>query len=83
VFVTPAIVSGTARMPHRQFVIWNFVDAVGFALFAVGGAYGLGRLVTGHHAIRDFAILVFGVALGALLLSLARRHRRSVAHRKA
>jgi membrane protein DedA with SNARE-associated domain len=83
VFVTPAVVSGTGKMPHRQFVIWNLVDAVGFALFTVAGAYGISRLLTGHHAIKDLAILVLGVGAGTLLLILARRHRRnSVAQRK-
>jgi hypothetical protein len=49
--------------------------------FVRGDGHGLGRLVTGHHALRDMAILIFGVAVGAPLLILARRHRRSAAHR--
>src|SRR5271163_2951704 len=32
VFVTPAIVSGTAKMHHGQFVLWNFVASLAFAL---------------------------------------------------
>jgi len=80
VFVTPAIVSGTAKMPHRQFVLWNLVAAAGFALFTVAGAYGLGRLLTGHDALKDAAILVLGVGIGSFLLVVARRrHRRSPA----
>jgi len=72
VFVTPAIISGTAGMRHRQFVVWNFVAALGFALFTVAGAYGIGRLLTGHHTARDILILVVGIGLGWLLYRVAR-----------
>jgi membrane-associated protein len=76
VFFTPAIVSGTAKMPHREFAIWNLVDAIGFTFLTVGGAYGLVRISTGYHARKDVLILVLGVGLGALLLALVRRHHR-------
>jgi membrane protein DedA with SNARE-associated domain len=76
VFFTPALVSGTAKMPHREFVVWNFLDALGFALFVAAGAYGLGRLLTGHNGIRDIAIFVVGVGVGSLILILVRRHHR-------
>jgi membrane protein DedA with SNARE-associated domain len=81
VFVTPAIFSGTAAMRRREFVVWNFVAALGFACFTVGGAYGIGRLVTGHHAEKDLAVLVLGVSLGAgLYLGGRRLYRRREAH---
>jgi membrane protein DedA with SNARE-associated domain len=77
VFVTPAIISGTARMRHVEFAVWNFIAALGFALFAVAGAYGVGRLVTGHHAVEDLAILVLGIGFGFGLYEVGRRvHRR-------
>jgi membrane protein DedA with SNARE-associated domain len=77
VFVTPAIVSGTAGMRYREFAVWNFLAALGFALFTVAGAYGVGRLVTGHHAAKDIAILVLGVGVGWTLYQLAAHlHRR-------
>jgi membrane protein DedA with SNARE-associated domain len=77
VFVTPAIVSGTANMRRREFAVWNFLAALGFALCTVAGAYGLGRLLTGHHAAKDFAILILGVGLGAGLYLTGRHlHRR-------
>jgi membrane protein DedA with SNARE-associated domain len=77
VFVTPAIISGTAKMPHREFALWNFLAALGFALVTVAGAYGIGRLATGHHAVADVAILVLGVALGSGLYLVSRHlHRR-------
>jgi membrane protein DedA with SNARE-associated domain len=74
VFFTPALVSGTAKMPHRQFAIWNLVDSVGFALFTIGGAYGIGKVVSGHHAARDVGILIVFVGVGGLMLLLVRRH---------
>jgi membrane protein DedA with SNARE-associated domain len=76
VFFTPALVSGTAKMPHREFVVWNLLDALGFAFFVAAGAYGIGRLVTGHNGIRDIAILVVGVGVGSVILVLVRRHHR-------
>jgi membrane protein DedA with SNARE-associated domain len=76
VFVTPAIVSGTAKMPLRQFALWNFLASVGFTLSVVAGAYGIGRLVTGHYAPKDVSILVIGVCAGLTILVIVRRHRR-------
>jgi membrane-associated protein len=82
VFFTPAIVSGTAKMTYRQFVTWNLLDAFGFALLTVAGAYGVGRIVTGHHGLKDVAILILGVAIGSVILIMVRRHhRRSLAKR--
>jgi membrane protein DedA with SNARE-associated domain len=77
VFFTPAIVSGTAKMRHGQFALWNFVASLAFALSVTASAYGLGRIVTGHHSARDVAILLGGVAVGVLLVAVfVRRHRR-------
>jgi membrane-associated protein len=74
VFFTPSIVSGTAHMQYNQFVVWNFFDALGFALFTIGAAYGAGRILSGHHALRDIAILVGFVGIGTFLLVIVRRH---------
>ncbi len=82
VFFTPSIVSGTAKMPHRQFMVWNLLDAIGFALFTVGGVYGIGRIVSGHHAGKDLAILVLGVGIGAVVLLVVRSHYRDWAARR-
>lgn len=76
VFFTPAIVSGTAKMRRGQFLVWNFVDVIGFTFATVGAAYGIARLSTGHHGVDDVLILVLGVSLGGLLLYLVRRHRK-------
>jgi hypothetical protein len=39
-------------------------------------AYGIGRLVTGHHTAHDIAILVIGLAAGVLVAVVAARRRR-------
>jgi len=80
VFVTPAIISGTAKMQYGQFVTWNLIASLGFSLSVAPSAYGLGRIATGHHSQRDILILVFGLAVGALVVALfVRRHRRRAA----
>jgi membrane protein DedA with SNARE-associated domain len=80
VFVTSAIVSGTAKMPAYRFAFWNLLDSLAWTVSVAASAYGVGRLVTGHHAARDIAILVVGLAAGALVtVTAVRRHRRRVA----
>jgi membrane protein DedA with SNARE-associated domain len=77
VFVTPAIVSGTANMPPYRFAFWNLLDSLGWSVSVAASAYGIGRLATGHHAAHDIAILVIGLAAGAIVAVVAvRRHRR-------
>jgi hypothetical protein len=47
-------------------------------------AYGIGKLATGHHTWHDVAILVIGLAAGALVtVTAVRRHRRRTARRPA
>jgi membrane protein DedA with SNARE-associated domain len=75
VFVTPAIVSGTARMPHRQFIVWNFVDACLFAVSIGFSAYGVSQVLSGDHAAIDIAVLVCGLAATALGVVVALRRR--------
>jgi membrane protein DedA with SNARE-associated domain len=76
VFFTPAIVSGTARMRRRQFIVWNLVDSFGFSVSVAASAYGLGKLVTGNLSGINVASLVLGVLVGALLVGLTIRHHR-------
>jgi membrane protein DedA with SNARE-associated domain len=40
VFVTPAIVSGTAKMPPYRFALWNLLDALGWTVSVAASAYG-------------------------------------------
>lgn len=75
VFVTPAIVSGTAKMQHGQFAIWNFLASLAWTLSVAFSCYGLSRLATGNHSTRDIVILVIGLVATAVIL-LRRRHRR-------
>ena len=82
VFVTPAIVSGTARMPPYQFAVWNLLASLGWTVSVAASAYGIGRLATGHHAWHDIDVLVIGLSVGALFTVVAvRRHRRQKARR--
>lgn len=82
VFVTPAIVSGTAKMPPYRFAVWNLLDSLAWSVSVAASAYGVGRLATGHHSWHDVAILVIGLAAGALVAVVAvRRHRRRTARR--
>jgi membrane protein DedA with SNARE-associated domain len=83
VFVTPAIVSGTANMPPYRFALWNLLDSFGWSVSVAASAYGVGRLVTGHHAAHDIAILVIGLAATALgAITAVRRHRRRTTQRR-
>jgi membrane protein DedA with SNARE-associated domain len=76
VFFTPSIVSGTARMRRRQFIIWNLVDSFAFTLSVAASAYGLGKLITGHLSGVSVASLILGIGVGALLILLTVRHHR-------
>ncbi|HUA28688.1 MAG TPA: hypothetical protein VMC03_07365 [Streptosporangiaceae bacterium] len=82
VFVTPAIVSGTAKMPPYRFAFWNLLDSLGWTVSLAASAYGIGRLATGHHTWHDIAILVIGLATGGLItVTAVRRRRRRTAQR--
>ena len=84
VFVTPAIVSGTAKMPPYRFAFWNLLDSLGWTVSVAASAYGIGRLATGHHTWHDIAILAIGLAAGALVtVTAVRRHRRRMVRRPA
>lgn len=77
VFVTPAIISGTAKMKYSQFAVWNFVASFMFTLSVAATAYGLGRVTTGHHTREDVLILIIGLVMSAVMVGvLMRRHRR-------
>ena len=82
VFFTPAIVSGTAKMPPYRFALWNLLDSLGWTVSVAASAYGLGRLATGHHTGHDIAILAIGLGAGTIVaVAAARRHRRRTAQR--
>ena len=75
VFFTPAIVSGTAKMQHGQFVLWNLLASLGFSVSVAASAYGLGRILTGHSSPHDIATLLVGLVVGVIVTVLFHRHR--------
>ncbi len=79
VFFTPAIVSGTAKMQHGQFVLWNLLASLGFSVSVAASAYGLGRIFTGHYSPHDIATLLVSVIVTALFVR--HRHRFAAAAR--
>jgi membrane protein DedA with SNARE-associated domain len=80
VFVTPAIVSGTAKMPPFRFAVFNLVDSFAWTVSVAASVFGLSRLLTGPHNWHDVAILVIGLSAGALVtITAVRRHRRRTA----
>ncbi len=82
VFFTPAIVSGTAKMPPYRFALWNLLDSLGWSVSVAASAYGVGKLATGHHTGHDIAILAIGLSAGAIVAVVAtRRHRRRAVQR--
>ena len=77
-FLTPAIVSGTAKMRHGRFALWNAVASLGFALSVTASAYGVGRIATGHHTAHDLGVLLIGLAASvSIMIMFVRRHRRT------
>jgi membrane protein DedA with SNARE-associated domain len=81
VFLTPAIVSGTAKMRHGRFAFWNLIASLGFAISVTASAYGVARLASGHHTAHDVVVLLFGVGASAMIVIVfLRRHRRAGAN---
>jgi len=84
VFFTPAVISGTAKMPPYWFAFWNLLDSLGWTVSVAASSYGVGRLATGHHTWHDVAILVIGLCTAGFGIVVAvRRHRRHQARRPA
>lgn len=83
VFFTPAIVSGTAKMQHGQFVVWNLLASLGFSISVAASAYGVGRLFSGNYSVRDIATLIVGLLVGTAITMLYVRHRRRAKSRAA
>jgi membrane protein DedA with SNARE-associated domain len=82
VFLTPAIVSGTAKMRHGRFAFWNLIASLGFAISVTASAYGVGRFASGHHTAHDLLVLLLGLGAGALIvIAFVRRHRHARADR--
>jgi membrane protein DedA with SNARE-associated domain len=76
VFVTPSIVSGVLAMDFRQFAVWNFFAGTVFVVAVGAGAYGAGRVATGHHDPASLGMLVGGVAVAAACIVVVRRYHQ-------
>lgn len=83
VFFTPAIVSGTAKMRHGQFVLWNLIASLAFSISVAASAFGIGRLVTGSDSLHDIVTLLVGFATGVLVMIWFVRHRQRTAAKRA
>jgi membrane protein DedA with SNARE-associated domain len=84
VFITPSIVSGALDMKFSQFVVWNFLAGTLFVVSVGSGAYGAGKVWSGHHDAASPGMLIGGVAVAAACLVFARVHyRRQKARRSA
>ena len=82
VFFTPAVVSGTAKMHHGQFVLWNLIASFAFAVSVAASTYGIGRVVTGNTSLHDIITLLVGLGMGVLsMVWFVRYHRRRAAKR--
>ena len=76
VFVTPSIVSGALDMKFSQFVVWNFLAGTVFAVSVGAGAYGAGKVATGHTDPVSVGMLIGGVVVTALCVVAVVLHRR-------
>jgi len=81
VFFTPAIVSGTAKMHHGQFVLWNLVASFAFAVSVGASGYGIGGLFSGNTSPRVVGTLFVGIVLSAVVMVVHVERRRRAARR--
>jgi membrane protein DedA with SNARE-associated domain len=81
VFFTPAIVSGTAKMHHGQFVLWNLVASFAFAVSVGASGYGIGGLFSGNTSPRVVGTLFVGIVLSAVVMVVHVERRRRSARR--
>jgi membrane protein DedA with SNARE-associated domain len=76
VFVTPSIVSGALDMKFSQFAVWNFLAGTVFVVSVGAGAYGAGKLWSGHNDAASLGMLIGGVAVATACIVLVRVHSR-------
>lgn len=82
VFFTPAVVSGTAKMEHGQFVFWNLIASLAFTIAVAASWFGLGKIFSGNFSAHDIGTLIVGLLVGGLVMALFVRHRRHTAARR-
>ena len=83
VFVTPSIVSGALDMKFSQFVVWNFLAGTVFVVSVGAGAYGAGKLWSGHNDAASLGMLIGGVVVTALCVVAVVLHHRHRARASA
>jgi membrane protein DedA with SNARE-associated domain len=84
VFFTPAIVSGTAKMHHGQFVLWNLLASFAFAFSVGASGYGIGGVFSGNSSPHVVGTLFLGVVVGAVVMVVhVERRRRRLARGRA
>ena len=81
VFLTPAIVSGTAKMHHGQFVLWNLLASFAFALSVGASGSGIGGMLTGDTSPHVVGTLILGVVVGASVMVVHVERRRRLRRR--
>jgi membrane protein DedA with SNARE-associated domain len=75
VFLAPAVIWGTAKMKHGQFISWNLLASLGFSISVGATVYGRGRVAGGHHSQRDILLLVVGLGVGSPIMVRTVRRR--------
>jgi membrane protein DedA with SNARE-associated domain len=76
-FVIPSFVAGIARMRFAIYLIFGTIAAFLHASATALGAYGAGKVVSGHHDIVSVFELTLGLVLLAWLIQRVRLRRRA------
>lgn len=83
VFVTTAMISGTARMKFSQFVVWNLITVTAFVMALGPTSYGAGKIARGEHDPESLAMLALGLAVAVGIAAVSIVHRRRQRARRA
>jgi membrane protein DedA with SNARE-associated domain len=76
-FVIPSFVAGIARMRFAIYLIFGTIAAFLHASATALGAYGAGKVASGHHDIVSVLELVLGLVVLAWLIQRVRLRRRA------
>jgi membrane protein DedA with SNARE-associated domain len=76
-FVIPSFVAGIARMRFPIFLIFGTIAAFLHGFTTALGAYGAGKVASGHHDIVSILELVLGLVVLVLLVQRLRLRRRA------
>jgi membrane protein DedA with SNARE-associated domain len=76
-FVIPSFVAGIARMRFPIYLIFGTIAAFLHASATALGAYGAGKVASGHHDIVSILELALGLVVLALIVQRFRPRRRA------